>query len=311
MRPELLRRHAANPILTALDWPYPVSATFNPGAERLRDGRTVLMVRCEDHRGASHLTRAVSLDGATAWQIDPRPTFTAQEDTPEERYGVEDPRLTWVEERGAYAMVYASYGDAGPGVSLAWTTDFVSFERWGRVLPPDDKDAALFPRRIGGRWAMIHRPVRSDGAYVWVSYSTDLREWGHAEPMMRAGGHGRWDGGKLGLSTPPVETPEGWLILYHAVRVTAGGSLYRVGGALLDLDDPSRVVARGDAWLLGPEAPYERVGDVPNVVFPCGAVAGADGDTLSVYSGGADTCVTLSVGSLREIVGWLRGQGAA
>jgi predicted GH43/DUF377 family glycosyl hydrolase len=308
----LFRRHPGNPILTARDWPYPVNSVFNAGAVRLEEGGdTLLLVRCEDHRGHSHLTAARSQDGTRGWEVDRAPTFASDvRGHPEELWGVEDPRITWVPELRRYAVVYVAYGRGGPGVSLALTDDFRSFERMGMVLPPEDKDAALFPRRFRGRWAMIHRPVPVLGAAeMWISYSPDLTHWGDHRVLIQAREGGWWDARKIGLSPPPIETSEGWLLLYHGVRQTAAGALYRLGLALLDPEEPTRVVLRGDEWVFGPEAEYERVGDVADVVFPCGAVVAPDGDALRLYYGGADTVMCLATASIRELLEWLKGHG--
>jgi predicted GH43/DUF377 family glycosyl hydrolase len=196
-------------------------------------------------------------------------------------------------------------------VSLALTADFRTFERYGLVMPPDNKDAALLPRRIDGKFVLVHRPMAETGAHVWISYSSDLRHFGGHRLVMRAREGGFWDAGKVGLSPPLIETPRGWLMLYHGVRTTASGSLYRVGCALLDLERPERCIARGDAWLFGPQEPYERVGDVGNVVFPCGYTLAADGDTLSLYYGAADTSLALAHGSVRRLLAWLDEHGSA
>ena len=234
----LFQRHPGNPILTAKYWPYPVNTVFNAGAVRLHtSGHTLLLVRCEDHRGHSHLTAARSTDGAGGWEIDPSPTFCGEpQNHSEELWGVEDPRITWAPELGRYAVTYVAYGRGGPGVSLALTADFHDFERIGMVLPPEDKDAALFPRRFGGRWAIIHRPVPVHGsADMWISYSPDLVHWGDHRVLIQARRGGWWDARKIGLSPQPIETEDGWLLLYHGVRETAAGALYRLGLALLDL----------------------------------------------------------------------------
>jgi predicted GH43/DUF377 family glycosyl hydrolase len=310
--PGLFRRHPRNPILTASDWPYAVNSVFNAGAVRLEDtGETLLLVRCEDHKGHSHLTAARSRDGSGDWRIDPQPTFVHDvQNHPEELWGIEDPRITWVPELRRYAVAYVAYGRGGPGVSLALTADFRGFERKGMVLPPEDKDAALFPRRFRGRWAMIHRPVPAAGAAeMWMSYSPDLMHWGEHRVLIQAREGGWWDARKIGLSPQPIETPQGWLLLYHGVRHTAAGALYRLGLALLDLDDPMKVVRRGDEWVFGPQTSYERVGDVADVVFPCGATVGRDGDTLHLYYGGADTVMCLATASLSELLEWLKGHG--
>jgi predicted GH43/DUF377 family glycosyl hydrolase len=302
----LFHRSAVNPILTAADWPYPVHTVFNAGATLLRDGTTLLLCRVEDRRGHSHLCAARSKDGVSGWVIDPHPTLAADPDNhPEELWGVEDPRITYVQELGKYAVAYTAFGKGGPGVSLALTTDFVTFERCGLVMQPDDKDAALLPHRIDGMFALVHRPIADSGAHVWISYSPDLRSWGGHRMMLQARRGGWWDANKVGLSPPLIETDRGWLMIYHGVRSNAAGSLYRLGVALFDLEQPDRLLLRGDEWIFGPEAPYETKGDVANVTFPCGYTIGADGDTLHLYYGAADTSIALATGSIREILAWL------
>ena len=203
-------------------------------------------------------------------------------------------------------MLYTAYSRGGPGVSLALTRDFRNFDRLGMVMPPEDKDAALLPIRFAGHWAMIHRPVPASGkAHMWISFSPDLRHWGSHQVLMRAREGAWWDSSKIGLSPQPIDTPDGWLLLYHGVRVTASGSLYRVGLALLDKQDPTIVTRRSDEWIFGPLEEYERVGDVEDVVFPCGAVLDPDGDTLKIYYGAADTCIALATASVRELLHWL------
>jgi predicted GH43/DUF377 family glycosyl hydrolase len=306
----LFRRSEANPILTAADWPYPVHTVFNAGATLLRDGTTLLLCRVEDRRGLSHLCAARSRDGVSGWVIDSNPTLAPDIEHPEELWGIEDPRITFVAEMERYAVAYTAFGKGGPGVSLALTSDFVEFERCGLVMQPDDKDAALLPRRIDGKFALIHRPVADSGAHVWISYSPDLRSWGGHRMMLQARRGGWWDANKVGLSPPLIETERGWLMIYHGVRSNASGSLYRLGVALFDLELPSVLLARGDEWIFGPEEPYETSGDVANVTFPCGTTLGSDGDTLNMYYGAADTCIALATGSVREIIGWLDRQEA-
>lgn len=301
----LFHRNEKNPILTANDWPYPVNTVFNPGATRLRDGTTLLLCRVEDFRGHSHLCTARSVNGVDNWIIDPEPTLSPDPDRSEEIWGIEDPRITYVPELDKYIVVYTSYSRGGPGVSLAMTRDFREFERLGLIMSPEDKDAALFPHRIGGNWVLIHRPVSGFGAHIWISYSPDLRHWGSHKMILEARRGAWWDANKIGLSPPPIETPEGWLFIYHGVRQTPSGCLYRLGLALFDLETPERCLRRGDTWVFGPDAPYEREGDVDNVVFPCGYTVEADRDTLNLYYGAADNSVCLAKGSIREMLDWL------
>lgn len=299
-----------NPILTAADWPYPVHSVFNAGATLLPDGTTLLLCRVEDRRGHSHLCVARSENGLDNWQIDPQPTMPADpENYPEELWGIEDPRITFVPELEKYAVVYTAYTRDGPGVALALTPDFVEFERYGLVMSPEDKDAALLPYRIGGHWALIHRPVSAPRAHMWISYSNDLRHWGSHKLMMEARRGAWWDANKIGLSPPPIQTDEGWLVIYHGVRMTAAGAIYRLGLALFDLETPERIIKRGDEWVFGPEEPYEQRGDVGNVVFPCGHTILPDGDTIRLYYGAADTTMALATGSLSELMDWLNENG--
>jgi len=306
----LLERHRGNPLLTAADWPYPINTVFNAGATLLPDGTTLLLCRVEDRRGHSHLCAARSHNGIDTWEIDPQPTLVPdQEGHPEEIWGIEDPRITFVPELKKYAIAYTSYSRGGPGVSLALTADFKTFERLGVVMPPEDKDAALMPHKIGGYWAMIHRPMTAFGAHIWISYSPDLRHWGSHKMILQARRGGWWDANKIGLSPPPIETANGWLMIYHGVRQTPSGCLYRLGLALFDRETPERCLRRGDMWIFGPEEPYEREGDVGNVVFPCGHTVAPDGDTINLYYGAADTCVALATGSIRRMLDWLERTG--
>lgn len=306
----IFRRYLQNPILTAADWPYAVNTVFNPGATQLRDGTTLLLCRVEDHTGMSHLCAARSPNGIDSWQVDPVPTLLPDpENFPEELWGIEDPRITYLPELEKFAVVYTSYALAGPGVSLALTEDFRHFERYGIIKSPENKDAALLPRRVGEQWVLIHRPVAALGAHIWISFSTNLRQWGNDKLVLRARYGGWWDANKIGLSPPLIETSEGWLMIYHGARPTVSGPIYRMGLALLDLDDPGTCLLRSNAWFLGPEASYERVGDVNNVVFPCGYTIQPDGDTCYLYYGGADTCIALAIGSIREMLQWLHANG--
>jgi predicted GH43/DUF377 family glycosyl hydrolase len=302
----LFTRYGQNPILSREHWPYPINSVFNAGAVRLADGDTLLLCRVEDRRGLSHLCAARSANGIDGWRIDQGPTLAANpREYPEEIWGIEDPRITYVPELEQYAVAYTSFARGGPGVSLALTKDFRSFERFGVIMPPEDKDAALLPRRINGYWAMIHRPVTTLGAHMWISYSPDLRHWGSHKIILEARRGGWWDANKIGLCSPPIETSKGWLTIYHGVRNTASGSIYRLGLALFDLERPDVCLQRGDSWMFGPEAPYERTGDVNDVVFPCGQTIGADGDTINLYYGAADSCMAMATGSIRVLLAWL------
>ena len=308
---ELFQRHPGNPILSADDWPYPVNSVFNAGATLVGNER-VLLARVEDRTGISHLCVARSEDGVSGWRIDETPSLLPSPRThPEEMWGIEDPRITWLEDLGAWAIAYTAYSEAGPLVSLAITEDFKAFQRLGPVMPPEDKDAALFSVKFGGRYAMLYRPVSAFAGvdkHIWISFSPDLRHWGDHRVLIRARRGGWWDANKIGLSPPPLETPKGWLILYHGVRETPAGCIYRLGLALLDREDPTRVINRSDRWIFGPQQPYETNGDVGNVVFPCGWIL--NGEELSLYYGAADSCIALASARLTEVLGFLEEEPA-
>lgn len=305
----LFERFSENPILSAANWPYPANSVFNAGAVRFGD-EILLLVRVEDFRGISHLTVARSRDGRTDWKVEPKPSLIPDpEHFPEEYWGIEDPRIVYLEELDQYATTYTAYSRGGPMVSVALTRDFVNFERRGAILPPEDKDAALFPRKFGGRWMMIHRPVPggvNQPAHMWMSYSPDLIHWGQHRTLMEARRGGWWDAGKIGLSPQPIETSEGWLIIYHGVRRTAAGAIYRLGLALLDLEEPSRVMYRSQRWVFGPSEPYEQVGDIPYVTFPCGAVVEEKSGELYLYYGAADTCIGLAIAKIQDLLDFLK-----
>jgi predicted GH43/DUF377 family glycosyl hydrolase len=272
----------------------------------LADGTTLLLCRVEDRRGISCLWAARSADGASGWRVDAEPALLPDpQDHPEEIWGVEDPRIVWLEELQRYAVTYTAYSQTGPAVSLALTADFHTYERVGVVMPPEDKDAALLPRRYHGRWLMVHRPRTGMGTDIWLAESPDLIHWGRHRLLLAARRGAWWDANKIGLGPPLIETDRGWLMLYHGVRATAAGSLYRLGVALLASADPGRVLLRGDEWVLGPHEAYERQGDVSDVVFPCGYTLGPDRDSLNIYYGAADTSIGLATTRVSELLAWL------
>ena len=298
---EIFIRRSDNPILTTEDWPYPVNAVFNAGAT-VQNGETLLLVRVEDRTGVSHLTAARSPDGFKEWRVDPAPSMKPHPHHPEERWGLEDPRVVWLDALNCWAVTYTAYSSDGPLVALATTVDFRTFERLGRMTTPENKDAALFAKQIHDRWLMIHRPVcgMSTNADIWISESPDLVHWGRHQPLLRGRGGPYWDAGRIGLSAPPLLTGAGWLILYHGVKKTCSGPIYRQGLALLDREEPTHVLGRSGQWVFSPTAPYERTGDVGNVVFCCGWVL--VGDEVRIYYGGADSCMAVATASLEELM---------
>lgn len=304
---ELFRRYEGNPILTPDQWPYQVNAVFNPGAVKFKD-ETLLLVRVEDKRGYSHLTLARSKDGKTNWHISSEPTLKPDRSAGEAVFGLEDPRIVWMEERQEYVITcvsfFADLEGAPPGISLISTKDFSKFERLGQKLMPPDKDASLFPKTFKSNYALIHRPIVAGRADIWVSFSPDLKYWGENRVLIPAR-HKNWDTTKVGIGPPPIETPAGWLIIYHGVRVTGSGRLYRLGLALLDLDT-LELIRRCDEWVFGPKEIYERIGDTDDVVFSCGAVVDEKTKELLVYYGAADSVIGLAIANLDDILTYLK-----
>ncbi|RKY24935.1 MAG: glycosidase [Planctomycetota bacterium] len=300
---ELFKRYDGNPILTPGDWPYPANAVFNPAAVKL-NSETLLLVRVEDMRGFSHFTVARSPNGFTDWEIDPSPTLEANQSSREEKWGLEDPRIIWLNEQKQFAITYISFSEGGPVVSLAITKNFRTFARLGALLPPEDKDACLLPHRFKGRFALIHRPIVRGEAHIWISFSPDLKHWGDHRPliMTRAG---YWDCHRVGLACQPIETEIGWMMFYHGVRITSAGAIYRLGVALLDLQEPWKVLRRSNEWILGPREIYERVGDVDDVVFPTGATVHKETNQLNLYYGAADCTVAIATANLSDVLDYI------
>lgn len=305
--PELFKRYSKNPLITSKDLPYPANTIFNPAATIFQNN-TLLLARVEDRQGFSHLAKAISNDGVSNWIFDKKPTIQGEPDIhPEERWGIEDPRITWMEDLKKWAVVYTSFSRTGPLISLALTNDFINFDKKGPIMSPDDKDAALFPKKFNGKFMLIHRPC-SDGhrAHIWISSSTDLKSWGEHQILLNARKGGWWDANKVGLSAQPLETPDGWLILYHGVKNTAAGAIYRLGLALLDLEDPTKVLKRSKEWIFGPEEPYEKFGDVSDVVFPCGWILDGATGKVRMYYGGADSCICLATANISELLEYMK-----
>jgi beta-1,2-mannobiose phosphorylase / 1,2-beta-oligomannan phosphorylase len=302
--PELFVRDPGNPILTAEDWPYPVNAVFNPAAAAL-GGTTVLLARVEDRRGISHLSVARSADGVGGWSIDREPFLAPEDGVTSEQWGFEDARVVWVDELRRWVITCTAYGPAGPAVYLATTEDFRSVERMGMITHPEDKNAALLPYRIDGRWAMLHRPKTQFGGgrgEILLSRSDDLVSWSLPEPVLQPRDGAWWDSLRIGIGPPLLRTEHGWLLVYHGVKETVGGAIYRVGAALLDLEEPTRVLHRGHDWLLGPLDACERSGDVPNAIFPCGLVHDEATGELRLYYGAADTSICVATAQLEDLL---------
>lgn len=296
---EIFVRHPQNPILSPADMPVPCKAVCNPGAV-IVDGETLLLLRVIDHDDHSNLFVARSADGATGWRIEETPLLSHTEGSAwYDDWGCEDPRITYMPESGEYMIVYVGWSRLGAGVCLASTRDFRTVERRGLLIHPYNKDAALFPRKIGGQYRMLHRPTAGPLENIWVSSSNDLQYWGDPRCVIEESDQPGWDSGKVGAGPPPVETSHGWFLIYHGVKQVENGWEYRCGLALLHIDDPSVVLGKWPAWVFGPDAPYEFQGHKPGIVFPTGLTV--KDDTLSVYYGAADTCVALATASVGQL----------
>ncbi len=306
--PPVFDRHPANPLLLPKDSPIPCKSICNPAAATI-GGETLLLTRIIDNNDVSHLWVARSPNGVDGWRFDPRPLLAPSERADAsganewyDTLGCEDPRVTYLPERAGYLIVYVGYSPFGAGVCLAATADFRQAERMGIVIPPYDKDAVAFPRHIGGRYLMLHRPTINGLENIWLMESDDLLHWGRPICVLQKGNDG-WDGGKIGSGTPPIETPEGWLLIFHGAENTAQGWVYQVGLALLDLEDPTKVLARTKMPVFSPETSYEQGGVKPGIVFPTGLLR--QGDDLRMYYGAADVGIALAsttVGRLLEAV---------
>jgi beta-1,4-mannooligosaccharide/beta-1,4-mannosyl-N-acetylglucosamine phosphorylase len=301
---ELFVRCEKNPILTAQGWPYGVSAVFNPAAVK-HNGETFLLARTENKIGFSHLSLAKSKDGLTDWEIDPKPTLKADAFFFEGEKGLEDPRVVWVKELQKYIIACVSFREEYPdtpcGISLIGTKDFSEYERISKPLDPENKNSCLFPKKFGDLFALIHRPVVENRAYIAVSFSPDLVFWGKEKPLLSTRAW-HWDSEKVGLACPPIETKEGWLIIYHGSTGKANKLIYRVGLALLNLEN-LKVIRRSKKWLLGPERDYEGWED--GIVFPCGYTLNEETNELRVYYGTNDSKIGVAISNLEEILEYL------
>jgi predicted GH43/DUF377 family glycosyl hydrolase len=212
---------------------------------------------------------------------------------------VEDVRICPLEDE--YLLTYSAYSRHGVRVALARTRDFVRVERVALITQADCRNVVIFPQRFNGRYVRLDRPHSEISPWsIWISYSPDLVHWGDSRVVMKPVQY-HWDEMKIGPGATPIKTADGWLHIYHGVFPTMDGSVYRLGVALHDLDDPARVLGVADEWILQPEDPWELTGYVHNVVFTCGAVAEDDG-TVKIYWGGADTVMCVGTARIDELV---------
>ncbi len=296
----IIKRYQHNPILTKDDVPYPVATVHNAAVVKHQD-HYIMIFRSHRHNGRSVLGKAVSRDGFD-FKVDPKP-FMLPAITgvfaEYEAYGIEDPRITYNE--GEYLITYSAYSQHGVRIGLAKTTDFEAIERVALITQADYRNVVIFPEKFNGLYARLDRPHSEISPWsMWISYSPDLIYWGESKLIMKPMQY-HWDEMKIGPGAPPVKTKKGWLNIYHGVFPTMDGSVYRLGVALHDLKDPSKVIAVSDEWILQPEEIYEITGYVHNVVFTCGAVPEDDG-TLKLYWGGADKVMCAGTANIDDLV---------
>jgi predicted GH43/DUF377 family glycosyl hydrolase len=244
---------------------------------------------------------ARSTDGFS-FSADPEPFLTPSPTglfAEYEEFGVEDPRVTKID--NDFLITYSAYSRNGVRIALARTTDFVSLERVSLITQADYRNTVIFPETFNGLYARLDRPHSAISSWsIWITYSPDLVFWGESQLVMKPEPY-HWDEMKIGPGAPPIKTNEGWLSIYHGVFETMDGSVYRLGVALHDLHDPSKIIGVGDSWILQPEAQWEITGYVHNVVFTCGAVPEEDG-TVKIYWGGADTVMCVGEANLADLV---------
>lgn len=296
----IVKRYSGNPILTAADIPYPVVTVHNAGVTK-HEGRYVMLFRSHKDNGRSILGLADSDDGFH-FTARPEPFITPATDGvfgEYEAFGCEDARICAID--GDYLITYSAYSPHGVRIALARTRDFVSLEKVALISQADMRNVVIFPEKIGGRYARLDRPHSEISPWsIWISYSEDLIYWGDSRVVMKPVTY-HWDEMKIGPGATPIKTPRGWLHIYHGVFPTMDGSVYRLGVALHDLTDPSKVLGVSDRWILQPEDAWEVTGYVHNVVFTCGAVAEDDG-TLKLYWGGADKVMCAGTAEIEELV---------
>jgi beta-1,4-mannooligosaccharide/beta-1,4-mannosyl-N-acetylglucosamine phosphorylase len=297
----IFKRYKGNPIITAQAVPR-ANSIHNSAIVSFQDAFAgVFRVDEQDMKYVLHVGK--SQDGIH-WTLDPNPIKIESSDPDISVSTMSyDPRITKLED--TYYITWCNQQAQGPKIGMASTQDFKTFHQMEDLLPPPSRNCVLFPRKIDGKYALLHRP--SDRGHtpfgdIFYATSPDLTHWGCHRFVF--GPQGGWQSTKVGPGPAPIETKEGWLLIYHGVWTSCNGYLYYAGGALLDLDQPWKVLYRTKDYLLAPTEPYERVGDVPNVVFPSSAIV--QGDTLRLYYGCADTCISIAEANLGDLLTFIK-----
>ena len=294
---DIIHRYERNPIIELEDLSFSCLNIMNAGAVKFGD-KYILLVRIETMRAHSIVVAARSEDGVK-FVLDEEPILTYDKDGPLKEFeeqGVADARITCIEDE-CY-ITYTALSRYGRRLGLAKTKDFKTIEKLGFISEPDNHNGALFPRKFNNLYARLERP--SSGGNIWISYSKDMINWGRGRVIMAPRGDGFWDSHRIGAGVPPIEVEEGWLLIYYGVKETAGGPIFRLGTAILDKENPAKVIGRSTIPILSPREYYERVGDSENMVFTCGAVVTEDKELL-LYYGGANMGINLGTASVKEI----------
>lgn len=296
---DFLHRWEGNPIITLEDIPFRCNTVFNGSPVKINN-EYIILLRVEGQQGYSFLALARSDDGYH-FEMDPEPVMMPEKNGPFAMYetkGLEDPRITFLD--GVYYILYTAASEYGSRIAIAKTKDFKTYKRIALISEPGNKDGVLFPEKINGKYVRLDRPIARDIGSIWISYSEDLIHWGHHEIVISPR-PGYWDPTRIGASVPPIKTNKGWLEIYHGFKMTSGGPIYRMGTVLMDLENPGRVIARSKEAILSPREKYERVGDVNNVVFACGAIVEPSNE-IKIYYGAADTCLCVATTDLDKLI---------
>lgn len=299
---DVMWRYSGNPVIPRNLIPSS-NSIFNSAVVPYQ-GRFAGVFRCDDRRRFMQLHAGRSEDGIH-WQLDNERIQFRGETAAELGwvYGY-DPRVIWLEDR--YYVTWCNWFH-GPTIGVAYTHDFETFVQMENAYMPFNRNGVLFPRRINGKYAMLSRP--SDNGHtpfgdIFYSESPDLTHWGcHRHVMAPNGG---WQSTKIGAGPNPIETTEGWLLIYHGVLTSCNGFVYSAGAALLDLEKPWKVIYRTAPYILSPQTLYECVGDVPNVCFPCAALTDAPTGRIAVYYGCADTVTGLAFCQVDELIAYVK-----
>ena len=301
---EIMWRFSGNPVI---GWnPIPKAARVFNSAVLPHDGAFVGAFRADQRNGRATLFFGRSPDGIR-WTLGPDPiAWVDERGRPDPTSYAYDPRF--VEIDGTFYIVWCD-DMHGASIGLGRTKDFRTFTRMPNPFMPYNRNGVLFPRKVHGAYLMLSRP--SDSGHtpfgnIYLSESPDLVHWGRHRFVMGSGGKGWWQGTKVGAGPVPIETREGWLLFYHGVSFTCNGFVYSFGAALLDLNDPARVLFRTRDYLLTPEKPYETTGFVPNVVFPCANLYDAPTGRVAVYYGAADTYTAIAFTQVDELLTYLK-----